>query len=141
MEASGAACGRWWTPAVDREVVVRKQLRVEVRGQRRVEYSGSLAHLAPRLHVLVVDRLCGALEAESLHRRGCNIAGECGLDAEYLLENLVDGALVRIAAIGQVVHGLRAGEHRNMPQRADNIRHVHLRVRGSIRTMSEDTSR
>ena len=87
--------------AVDRERVVHQELGVDVGRQRRVEDAVGFADVGPRLEVLLVDLLGGALEVDLGDVRH-DAAPEAGLDLEDALEEGVEALLREVGLVGQV---------------------------------------
>ena len=109
--------------AINRERVVVKQLRIKVRGKRSAGDASSLAHLTPGLEMLVVNILNDILEVHT-----SNIAGkgtiEASLDAEDLLEDLVDLLLVGVVLISNVVESTNGDIDSAVPHGSSNITHM-----------------
>jgi len=109
--------------AINGERVVVKQLRVKVRGERSARDASSLAHLTPWLKVLVVNILNDILEVHT-----SNIASkgtiEASLDAEDLLEDLVDLLLVGVVLISNIVKSTDGDIDSAVPHGSSNITHM-----------------
>jgi len=109
--------------AINREGVVVKKLRVEVRSKRSARNTSSSAHLTPWLKMLLVNIFDDILKVDtgSIADKG---AIEACLDAKDLFEDFVDLLLVSVVLISDVVESANRNVNSAVPHGSANITHV-----------------